>query len=919
MLVCSISILWLNSTAQRLSYDELSVKAGEYLSNGDVINSIIFFENAIKQAEIEFGKHDPIYATANTNIAFVLLNAHQYNKAEVFCNESLNLYKQFLGVDHEDYHLSLFNLSRLYRETSRFYEAEAICTELKNVYENQNNTQSIEYILALNNLSMVCEQLGKYNEAEELLSQSILITEKQGSEDEYYAILLNNSAKLNVTLGNYAKAEKLFNKAISICQKISIKNNPEHIFLQNLSYLYTTIGENKKSELISKQALDICINTHGKQSPEFFISALNLADIYWNTGRYDKASKLFNELSTLCKILYGKKHINYTYILNRKANIYQQKAKYWRATKMYERASKLTKNVIGENHINYAISVNYIADIQIVRNNIKKAAMLYTKSNNILNQQIQNNFAFQSDNEKANFIHTFINSFDKYLSFGLKHSYELPQFIGMLYDNIIAQKEIILQSAIDRHKKVQESNDSILKSTFSEMIRSRNLLTEQYSLTKEKQKLDIDSLENKINQLEKIIIRRSESLHFNRNQLNTSWQDIQEKLMPNEATIEFINFKCQDNNCADSIYYCALILRKADPHPQLVFLFEETQLMNLISHTEILTDEIEYIEPLYEITLNSISRSDSLFNLVWKPMENLLTNIKKIYISPYGLLHQISFGCLVYSDSTFVADKYNIRYVSNTKEILEKYDFRIDSTTSIVLLGGIKYASTNSSLEYLSGSLFEVNEIEKKLENKVAKISKYIGEFATEERFKLLSNTQPDIIHISTHGFYSSLKKEESSTKQLLFINETKKKSTYLELKEPLFRSGLLFADCQEAWTGHPKMLDKEDGILTAYEASHINLTNTKLVILSACETGLGDIYGYEGVIGLKRAFKISGVSHLLISLWKIPDAATSNLMQHLYTYLVEGDELEIAFKKAQLDIRKLYKSSYYWGAFVLY
>ncbi|MFH2094835.1 MAG: CHAT domain-containing protein, partial [Bacteroidota bacterium] len=135
--------------------------------------------------------------------------------------------------------------------------------------------------------------------------------------------------------------------------------------------------------------------------------------------------------------------------------------------------------------------------------------------------------------------------------------------------------------------------------------------------------------------------------------------------------------------------------------------------------------------------------------------------------------------------------------------------------------------------------------------------------------------------------------------------------------EESLMRSGLQFAGANNIWKGNPPEIGLEDGILTSQEVSKMDLSNTKLVVLSACETGLGEIKGSEGVYGLQRAFKIAGVEYIIMSLWQIPDEQTVELMDAFYTYWLKGDDINTAFSKAQLEMSEKYEP-FFWAAFVL-
>jgi CHAT domain-containing protein len=194
----------------------------------------------------------------------------------------------------------------------------------------------------------------------------------------------------------------------------------------------------------------------------------------------------------------------------------------------------------------------------------------------------------------------------------------------------------------------------------------------------------------------------------------------------------------------------------------------------------------------------------------------------------------------------------------------------------------------------------------------------YQGYQATEESLKggwasAHLSSSPKILHLATHGYFYPDPEEE---KEGLLSSEA---PAFKISDHPMIRSGLIMAGGNHVWKGNPPIEGLEDGILTAYEVSQVNLSNTELVVLSACETGLGDIEGNEGVYGLQRAFKIAGAKNLIMSLWSVPDQQTQEMMAFFYDkWLSEGMELEEAFRKAQQEMRRRYVDLYYWAAFVL-
>jgi CHAT domain-containing protein len=211
----------------------------------------------------------------------------------------------------------------------------------------------------------------------------------------------------------------------------------------------------------------------------------------------------------------------------------------------------------------------------------------------------------------------------------------------------------------------------------------------------------------------------------------------------------------------------------------------------------------------------------------------------------------------------------------------------------------------------LPGTLREVEKISQIAKEKQIQTALYSGVNATEESFKLLSTKEPEVIHISTHGFF--FPDPDIQEPQVNARNE------FNASADPMNRSGLLFAGANNTWNGTDPLENREDGILTAKEASYLSLKNTELIVLSACETGLGSIKGNEGVFGLQRAFKSAGVHYIMMSLWKVPDNETAEFMTIFYASWLSGKSIRAAFNDAQNKMKETYYSQpYKWAAFVL-
>ena len=316
-----------------------------------------------------------------------------------------------------------------------------------------------------------------------------------------------------------------------------------------------------------------------------------------------------------------------------------------------------------------------------------------------------------------------------------------------------------------------------------------------------------------------------------------------------------------------------------------------------------------------------------------------------MYFSPSGLLNQISFSAIANNKQPIILRNQLVQLSSTSKLTHKELPIR---TSTTLLIGGINYdynmdekeeqlisendKSTffkNSALmnirgtknrgeswTYLKGTLNEIESLTSLFQENSTEITILKGDEASEATFKELSGNSPNLIHIATHGFFY-----ENRVSQFSNLSDLSLEDHYRLASDPLLRSGLIMAGANYSWKkGHNPPNAQEDGILTAHEISNLDLSNTDLVVLSACETGLGDIEGSEGVYGLQRAFKMAGVDHLIMSLWKVPDEETAIFMKTFYNNWLKGSSIRDAFTISQRQLSKsYYNEPSKWAAFVLF
>ena len=496
----------------------------------------------------------------------------------------------------------------------------------------------------------------------------------------------------------------------------------------------------------------------------------------------------------------------------------------------------------------------------------------------------------------------------KNLVFSLKETQAKPSF---LYDYALLYKGLLLNSTTQIGNIVMKANDEELNALYG-----RYLVLSQEKEKEGRSQETLDALEHQI-------LSRCRILGYS---INESYyvSDVSAALGDKSVAIEFVDYE-QLEAAADKegeIKYVALVQKKGWDAPKLIPLCTAKELEKALAGKH----------KAYE--------GNSLYNLIWKPLEAQLGDATEVYYSPSGLIHQIALEAIPYSKGKILSDRYSLVRLSSTRELCNQSNTISPYTTSVVY-GGLQYSLSdedmvsNSQLytyrsapvsdDYLSrggdnaspwrflpGTRAEAEAVSGLLSSSNISSTLFTGAAGNEESFKSLSGQAPSILHIATHGFY--LQNKDFATSSTAG-NDVR--GQLQVQKSALKRSGLIMSGANPAWTEGRLLPNVEDGILTAEEISRLDLRNTSLAIISACDSGLGEINN-DGVEGLQRAFKAAGVNTLVVTLWKVDDAATELMMTEFYKNLTGGHPRREAFDMARASVKKKYPEPYYWAPFVM-
>jgi CHAT domain-containing protein/lipopolysaccharide biosynthesis regulator YciM len=799
----------------------------------------------------------------------------------------------------------LFNIGELYKKTGDYSNAEKYYLEAKNSWEKTGD-KSTGYASLLNSLGDYYMDLGDYASAEKYCLEAKTVFEKNSYQEiPVYAGLLKSLAILYSMQNVYDKAETYLLKAANILKQ-QRRSNPSAyaLSLGDLGNLYCTMNEYSKAETYHLEQKEILEKVADTEDSDYAVSLIGLGNLYSKSGDYARAEKFYLDATEIFKKASGKEHPDYVGSMRNLCYLYQNMKEYEKATEFEKTACEQTISLTGQN------------------------------------------FSFLSEQQRNLYWKTQSLNFES--SYSLSWFYPAAAANGLNYNNTLFTKGILLRTSNQIRNAVYNSGNRQLIQQFEDM----GSLRQQIIVQQSRDSLDLEyleSLSSRADSLDKALTLASQSYRDLKSDISMTWQDVQKHLRPGDVAVEFVHFRLYDKRWTDSTLYAALVLRSGVQSPVWIPLCEQKQLQEAL-HTDT-RDTQEQTETLY------LEKGAQLYRLVWQPLEKELSKASNVYYSPSGLLHKIAFSALpAGGGGQLLSDRYSLYPVSSTREIArlkrETSVAAVRDTTAVY--GGLTYDVRQSSMlaaaravhkagdsrfadrfrrrdaglpdaglrsgfsewQYLSGTKSETEQIVTSLSDKRIPHRYYTGDSGNEESFKYLSGTHTGVIHLATHGFF--LPDAENSA-----ADETVQRSgggRDKPFENPLLRSGLIMSGANTQWLAREYVMEDgvEDGILTADEISRLNLTETKLAVLSACETGLGDVKNSEGVFGLQRAFKLAGVESLIMSLWKVPDDATAELMTAFYNEWLAGATKQNAFKTAQQKVRAKYKSPYYWAAFVM-
>lgn len=900
------------------------------------------------------GKKNTAYAMTLNNLGNLYGLTGELDKAISSHFEAMQTRRQILGTEHVDYAMSLTNLGRISTTTGDYEKSINYLTEAVEILERTKGKNYPMVALALQTLGITYNQTGQYRQGEAaLLSAMELMAVSMGKEHPQYSFALNDLGVLYNSLNFFEKSKQCFIQSIEIKEKtIGREHNYTLGTLMNLAGIYQENGNPKAAMEIYQELNAIYQKNFAPDYPDYLMTLNNQANAHFNLGEWAKGDSLHRAVLETRQAKLGKDHPDCALSYAGIAAALRQKGQLPDAWEAFQHALRICETVFSPDHIQTVNTHFKLAEIAWEMGQPKLVYEQINAHHALLKQHLAQSAKHLSANELQLQMPGYSGGLDFSYSALKQFGQAQPANTGQAFDNALFFKGMLLENILALENALAVAPDS-LRQGYLEWKALQRRLSELYSQPLTAQS-NAQELEQRAESLEKSLLRQSV---FRNNTAAVTWQQVQSKLQQGEAAIEFVRFSWKNPKPTDTVYYAALVLLPGAAQPSFVPLFEEKQLDSLVQVKSV--RRAEYVDLLYAVKQNDARPigmpQKTLYELVWQPLSVELAGVRKIYCSPAGLLHRLNLGAIPFplagetaAAAETLADRFQLIELGSTRQLVFPSEAK-PVTNDALVFGGIQYEMDSTAISqanqdiatakhanrgaltfdevdatyrgdtwrYLKWTEKEVSNLESVLKTAGIQTTLRKGYAATEESFKAIGNGKPSprVLHVATHGFFFPDPKSAGSQQPTAGSEPTFKLSDH-----PMIRSGLILAGGNHAWkTSMPLRPGMEDGILTAYEISQLNLSNTELVVLSACETGLGDIESNEGVYGLQRAFKIAGAKYLVMSLWQVPDYQTQELMTLFYQkWLLDKMPLRQALQAAQDGMRQKGYEPFYWAGFVL-
>jgi CHAT domain-containing protein/tetratricopeptide (TPR) repeat protein len=795
-------------------------------------------------------------------------------------------------------------------------------------------------------LGEVFLDLADYARAELVLVRALEIQKAAlGQDHPDVARSLNNLAFLYSSQGLYSRAEPLYERALKIREAALGPNHPDvATSLNNLAALYDSQGLYSRAEPLYERALKIQEAALGPNHPNVARSLNNLAFLYKTQGLYAQAEPLHERALKIWEATFGPNHPDVALSLSNLAALYKAQGLYAKAKPLLERALGILASALGDNHPAVANTLHKLALLHLAQNHLDAALPLFERAFASSEQHLRQEVFGLSEQRLATILHQLRTQEEDLYALVRAHPnnarvLHLALSISLLRKGRSVQ-EVSNTSLITHHRL------SLTDREIFERLRTVRMQFATLSLAGPGNSSPADhqqrlmALLDEGDALEEDLSRRSEPLRrlHELPSLARLVSRVAEALPTDSALVEFVTYKDSPlvakpglplSQVGSHLRYLALLL----------FPDGTTRAVDLGPAEPIDRAALRLHDGLARQSLSYLPASQALYTLAFRPLMPHLGRVQRLFLTPDGQLNLVPFAAL-HDGKRFLVDAFHITYLTSGKDLLPHPE-NVPSTRSVVVLADPDFGSPPATPSHDVQSAPALTERSASLERFFSTLRTdgpdtawaplpgtrkeaetihrlfphaqlLLGADATKGA--LLKLSSPSLLHIATHGFFREDVPSMPDSRAVGYMGAVAASPESLPA-DPLLRSGLVLAGAHPP-TASPGSLRPENSLVTALELAGLNLWGTQLVVLSACDTGRGDVKLGDGVYGLRQSFLVAGAETVVTSLWKVNDDVTHQLMERYYRHLLAGLGRTSALREAMRDLRRKHPHPHFWAAF---
>jgi CHAT domain-containing protein/Tfp pilus assembly protein PilF len=909
---------------------QLYKQAMELYNAGRYNEAVPLVERAIAISTSALGPEHSDVALSLNGLGLIYEAKGDYARAEPLYQRALAIYSKLSNTAQlqdtrnaatGNVATTLNNLAELYKNRGEFARAEPLYQRALEIWVKLRGNEHSSVANTLNNLADMYRAKGDYARAEPLLRRALAIYVKINPEDPDVALAMSNLAAVYATKGDNARAEPLYLRALAIREKVL---GPQHRdvadTLNNLAELYRGNGNYARAALLLERALSIHVKIDA-QHPDVAIVLNNLAGLYLLRGYFARAEPLYARALEINVKALGPEHPEVSRSLNNLAAVFSAKGDEARAETVYLRALAIREKSLGPDHPLVATTLNNLAETYRARGDFARAVEVWRRGLEIRERNFNLILASGSEDQKQLYLNTLSGETHATVSLHIRSAPANEQAAQLSLTTVLRRKGRALDAMTDQIAMLRQRATPADAQLLDQLAAARSqLATLQLSnpsrLTAAERQSGIARLAASVAGLEDQVSRRS--AEFRAFSQPVTLEAVRAALPTGAALVEIVAFKPFNGKAIKAserfgpAQYVAYVLKRDSETPQFVELGAADSIDADIARLRSALHDPDRVD------VKDLARA--LDERVMRPVRRLLGPSRQVFISPDGALNLIPFAALVDERGQYLVENYTLSYLSSGRDLLRLQVARESRAAPLVIGDPLydmstarapqtpaqtgdspKQSATNrrsvdfTALTYdpLPGTAEEARALQALLPG----AQLLLQQQATEAALKQVR--APRVLHIATHGFFlADQPSDENAAEARALLHASEEQRVAPPKENPLLRSGIILAGVKQQQSGAG-----EDGVLTALEAAGLDLWGTQLVVLSACETGLGEVHNGAGVYGLRRALVLAGSETQVMSLWSVNDVATRDLMMGFYKRLQSGEGRAEALRQTQLTM----------------